>query len=381
MLDRDKYDDIAPYNQKESEEACQRIKEHPEFLYAFAAAMFPETDDDVHEKRKAFVLGALSRLDDVHSYDDFQRMVTCDVFLKTVLDISVPRFSFSGQEALDPDQSYLFISNHRDIILDCALTDYALYLNGLPICEMAIGDNLLSNQFILDLFKLNGAIIVHRDLPVRAKYNETIRFSEYLVDRVMSGKSVWLAQKSGRSKDGLDVTHPSIIKMLHLSKKKDGVGFSQVIRDCRIVPVAVSYEHDPNDISKAREEILTKRNGGHYEKSKHEDMFSMVRGLREYKGGVHIAFGTPLTDRDYMTPDEVATEIDRQIHSCYHLYPTNWYCYDYLNGNRDNSDKYKDFDADRFMLRYEILAPEVKTFILESYANPVRSQLAALARA
>ena len=223
---------------------------------------------------------------------------------------------------------------------------------------------------------VNGAIIVKRDLPFREKYLETLRLSEYFVEKIASGKSIWVAQKSGRSKDGLDVTHPSIVKMLHLAKKREGVGFEEVIKACHIVPVAVSYEYDPNDIAKAREEVLTQANGS-YNKGKVEDVVSMIRGLREFKGRIHISIGDELTG-DWHSPEEVAAEIDRQIHLNYHLMDTNWFCYDQLNGDEANRDKYPDFDGKAFLDRYAVLNDEVRTFILNSYANPVRSRLAQL---
>lgn len=376
MFDRSKFIDIEPYDGAECEAACRRLKEHPEYVYALATGLFPGVGEEVNRQRMGFTGAVLQRLDEVHSYDDFQKKITCDVCLETLLKTSVTGFTYSGQEKLDPERSYLFISNHRDIVLDCALLDLALYRSGLPICEMAIGDNLLANPFIADVFKLNGAIIVKRDLPFREKYLETLRLSEYFVEKIASGKSIWVAQKSGRSKDGLDVTHPSIVKMLHLAKKREGVCFEEVIKACHIVPVAVSYEYDPNDIAKAREEVLTQANGS-YNKGKVEDVVSMIRGLREFKGRIHISIGDELTG-DWHSPEEVAAEIDRQIHLNYHLMDTNWFCYDQLNGDDANRDKYPDFDGKAFLDRYAVLNDEVRTFILNSYANPVRSRLAQL---
>lgn len=378
MFDRNKFLDIEPYfDEKQCNEACARIKAHPEIIYAIATALFPVSDENAYEKRKMFTGAVISRLDEVHSYDDFQKKITIGVFLPTVLSNSADSFTFSGLDKLSADTSYLFVSNHRDIVLDCALLDLALFKSGLPLCEMAIGDNLLANQLIEDIFKLNGAIIVKRDLPFREKYLETIRLSEYFVGKIESGKSIWVAQKSGRSKDGKDVTHPSIIKMLYLDRKREGVSFADVIKTCRIVPVAVSYEYDPNDISKAREEVET-LSKGHYEKKKHEDVFSMIRGLRLWKGNIHISFGPPLTDRAYTSAEEVAAEVDRQIHSLYRLCDTNWFSYDYINGNEDNRDKYEGFDSNAFLSRYSHLNSEVRAFILNSYANPVRSCLEAV---
>lgn len=376
MFDRSKFLDIEPYDSEQAEAACQRIIKDPTYIYALASAVFPGEEAEMQLNRKNFVTKLLATLREVHSYDDFQKKITIGIFLNLMLRVSCTGFTYSGLEKLSPDSSYLFISNHRDIILDCALLDLALYMRELPLCEMAIGDNLLDNQFVEDIFKLNGSIIVRRNLPIREKYLETVRLSEYFVERIASGKSIWVAQKSGRSKDGIDTTHPSIIKMLHLSKKSEGVPFGEVIKNCRIVPVAVSYEYDPNDVSKSREEVLTLKKG-EYEKKKHEDVFSMVRGLRGFKGHIHISCGDLLTG-DYKNAEEVAHEIDRQIHTGYRLFGTNWFSYDYLNGSSENKDKYADFDTEAFLNRYAHLNEEVRTFILTSYANPVRSYLEAV---
>ena len=372
-FDREQYKDIAPYVGKDVDDAIIRLTEHPEFLYAFASALFKGEGPSVDEKRKQFVKYVITLLKDVHSYDDFQHVITSGLFLKSVINNTMESFTVSGVEKIQNDKSYLFISNHRDIVLDCALLDYALFEQKKPLCEMAIGDNLLKSQLILDIFKLNGAIIVKRDLPVREKYIETVRLSEYFYNTIQGGKNIWLAQKSGRSKDGIDVTHPAIIKMLYLGPKKDKLSFTEVIKNCHIVPVAISYEMDPNAINKAREEIKTKEEG-EYNKKPLEDVISMVRGIREYKGRVHLAFGDELTG-DYQTPEEVAAEVDRQIHSNYALWPNNYFSYDYLKGSSENSDKYSGFDSNAFLASISHLSPEVRSFVLNSYANPVRTFL------
>lgn len=373
MFDRTPYEDIAPYDQAGCEAAVGRILQHPEYLQAFANALIQGEGPEVEAQRKGFTDYVSGVLSQVHSYTDFQLKITAGMFIPSIINSSVNEFSSSGAENLSPDESYLFISNHRDIVLDCALLDYALMINKLPICEMAIGDNLLTNQFLEDLFKLNGGIVVKRSLPMREKYKESIRLSEYFVDRIASGKSIWVAQKSGRSKDGIDETHPSIIKMLYLSKKGEGISFADLIKKVHIVPVAVSYEYDPNDINKGREEIAVQKKGS-YSKKPLEDLISMLRGLRKNKGNIHIAFGTPLTG-DFETPDAVAKEIDRQIHTCYRLWPTNCFAYDYLEHTDTFRDSYKDFDGEAFLSKYAHLDEDVRNFVLQSYANPVRMYL------
>ena len=318
-----------------------------------------------------------SALVDVHAYDDFQHKVTAGYFIPAIIDKTTTGFSVSGGEKLDKDKGYLFISNHRDIILDCTLLDYALKAKNLPLCEMAVGDNLMVNQLVEDLFRMNGGIIIKRNLPMREKYLESIRISEYFVETVSEeNKSIWVAQKSGRSKDGKDLTQSAIIKMLYLSKKREGYSFSELMKKCNIVPVAISYQYDPNDINKGREEVTKEHNDGKYEKKKYEDLISMVKGLRCQKGHVHVAIGDPL-EGEYNTPEEVAEAIDNQIHLNYRLFDTNYLSYDVLEGGYRFKEFYSSLDKDEFLSRFVHLSEDVRNFVLNTYANPVRMMLKA----
>ena len=224
---------------------------------------------------------------------------------------------------------------------------------------------------------MNGGIIIKRNLPMREKYLESIRISEYFVETVSEeNKSIWVAQKSGRSKDGKDLTQSAIIKMLYLSKKREGYSFSELMKKCNIVPVAISYQYDPNDINKGREEVTKEHNDGKYEKKKYEDLISMVKGLRCQKGHVHVAIGDPL-EGEYNTPEEVAEAIDNQIHLNYRLFDTNYLSYDVLEGGDRFKEFYSSLDKDEFLSRFVHLSEDVRNFVLNTYANPVRMMLQA----
>ncbi|MBO5769868.1 MAG: 1-acyl-sn-glycerol-3-phosphate acyltransferase [Spirochaetales bacterium] len=370
-MDFEKYNDIAPYRGADIEAAKERLIAKREYLGGFAY-LLAGNDIEVATKVISYIINGIK---EVKTYTDFQRNVTAGVFIPTILQKTTTGFSVSGAENIDPNKGYLFVSNHRDIILDCMLLDYALLLSNKPFCEMAVGDNLMANKFIEDIFRINGGIIVRRELPMREKYKESMKLSEYFVDVVsQENTSIWVAQKSGRSKDGIDNTQPAIIKMLYLSKKGSGVSFSELIKSVNIVPIAISYQYDPNDINKGREETVKAQNDGKYEKKKYEDIISMVRGLRCPKGHIHVAIGKPL-DGEYENADEVAREIDRQIHTNYKLFNTNYIAYDYL----ENTDRFKDFydglNPEDFLAAYNHLSDDVRSFVLNSYANPVRMML------
>lgn len=371
-MDRKKYEDIEPYRGERFEKAKANLMARKEFIGAFAY-MLSGDFSSVEPMVKAIERALL----DVHSYDDFQHKVTAGYFIPAIIDKTTTGFSISGGEKLQKDKGYLFISNHRDIILDCTLLDYALKSMNLPLCEMAVGDNLMVNQMVEDLFRMNGGIIIKRNLPMREKYLESIRISEYFVETVSEeNKSIWVAQKSGRSKDGKDLTQSAIIKMLYLSKKREGYSFSELMKKCNIVPVAISYQYDPNDINKGREEVTKEHNDGKYEKKKYEDLISMVKGLRCQKGNVHVSIGDPL-DGEYNSPEEVAEAIDRQIHLNYHLFDTNYLSYDVLEGGERFKDFYSSLDKDEFLSRFSHLSEDVRSFVLNTYANPVRMMLQA----
>lgn len=372
MKDRyEKYGDITPYFGEEFEEKFKNgFLAQTDKIASFANSFVPEGEDG-----KKILLSYIDSVKDkVHSYSDFQGLLTMGIFSPAVLSNTSDGFTFSGTENIDPEKAYLYISTHRDIVLDCTLIDYALFLAKRPMCQMAFGDNLIANPFIGDLMRLNGGIIVKRNLPMREKYLETIRLSEYFVDTIVEDNySIWVAQKSGRSKDGIDDTHPAIIKMLYLSKKGTGISFSDLINKIRIVPTAVSYQYNPNDINMSREEVKTLKDG-HYDKRKYEDTISMIKGIRGYKGKIHISFGTPI-EGQYDRPEDVAREIDRQIHLNYRLWDTNYFAYDYLEKSTRFKEEYKDFDTQRFLERFNHLSDDVRDYVLNSYANPVREHL------
>lgn len=372
----EQYKDIAPYRGPDVREAIERVLKDKDALLRILSSLGPVETEAERQQVEAYAKYIVSQLETVTSYDEFQERITAGVFLPAIIDKSVDTFSFDGLQQIEDDKAYLFMSNHRDIVLDCALIDLALYKDGKMFCEMAIGDNLLTNQFVTDLFKLNGGVTVKRTLPMREKYLESIRLSAYFVELITEeNKSIWVAQKSGRAKDGIDVTTPAIIKMLHLSQKKKGVTFSQAVNSCRIVPVAVSYEYDPCDMIKAGEEV-TRLAKGEQAKKRYEDLISISHGLKGYKGNIHIAFGTPL-EGEWENSDQVAQEIDRQIHTLYKLWPTNLFAYDYLHNSTQFQDSYRDFDSEAFLYRFKGTREEVRQFALNTYANPVASYLAA----
>lgn len=367
---------IAPYDEQQVQEAIKRLLDYPQFLNNLADCLYKGNRFSTARLSSFLKKRLPDALSQVRSYDDFQKQIVCRYFLPSIEQNSIDRFSFSGLDGLDPDEHYTFISNHRDIVLDCALLDYALFFGGFSnLCEMCLGNNLMVNQFSKDMFKLNGGITVMRNLPTHEMLEASRILSEYMRYALQQkGKNIWIAQKSGRSKDGIDDTSTAVLKMIYLDYRKNQIPFNEAVRQMHIVPIAISYQYDPCDITKGREVIKKLRNEGVYSKSRYEDVLNLLRGLRKWKGNVHITAGKVL-DGDYAAPSDAAREIDRQIHLNYRLWDTNYFCYDWVNNSEDFVSEYDDFKERAFFHRYEGIDKDVVNFILQSYANPVASMV------
>lgn len=378
----DDFKDIAPFEGKDFDDAVSRLIQYPQLLNNFTDII--SRHSRIVNKWKSFHAKKLlsHMLTQVHNYTEFQEFIVCDIFLEMIESSSIENFTFDGIEQLGvEDKPHIYISNHRDIVLDTALLDLALYRSSnRKKCEMVIGDNLLVNQFATDLFKTTGAITVKRSLTSTQDLRvETLRLSRYIKHCIHGkGVSIWIAQKSGRSKDGIDNTSSAILKMLYLAYREDGMSFQDFIRCTSIVPVAISYQYDPCDISKSEEQIRKLKAEGVYDvykKKKYADVLDLVRGLRMNKGNVHIQVGQSLDPETVTDAKSAVREIDRQIHLNYRLWDTNYFAYDFINGTDTFSDKYEDMNTKGFVKHYKHLKPEVKKLVFQSYANPVISRL------
>jgi len=265
--------------------------------------------------------------------------------------------------------------------MDPAFTNYALHRQGRDTVRIAIGDNLLTKPWVSDLMRLNKSFIVKRSVSgPRELLAASKTLSQFIQHSLHEDRSpIWIAQREGRAKDGVDRTEPVIIKMLGMSRDKQTQEFGAHIQSLRIVPVAISYELDPCDALKANE-LYMKSAHGHYQKGEQEDVASIARGIAGDKGRVHVSFGTPLSG-DFDTPDQVAAEVDRQIIGAYCLHPTNLYAYRRLYG-RDApvpAELYLeegDCSEGDFAARIDALPEQHRPYALGIYANAVASKLA-----
>lgn len=251
----------------------------------------------------------MSLADGLKSIDHFQETISKPL-VKKILETTAAEVTFEFPENFDPVGA-LFISNHRDIVLDPALINLSLAERGAPTTEIGIGSNLLGLSWVRDVVRLNKSFVVPRGGGPREQLKASADVAAYVRKVVLEEqRSVWLAQREGRAKDGNDLTSPALIRML-----LDGGG-RETWDSLRVHAVSLSYEWDPCDAMKVRE-LLFRQQDGTYAKSEGEDERSMRQGLLGWKGRIHIAFSSPVAWEEGEERDHVrmAAAMDRHIHS------------------------------------------------------------------
>lgn len=322
VSEQDLFADIRPYNDNEVAPAINRLIADKEFIQAILHYRFPHMPGVIGSVAAPLLRFILKRkLAKLKSVQDVQRQVA--TFMDKMIETTSNEITFSGLELLDPKQSYLFLSNHRDIAMDPALVNWCLHQKGFNTVRIAIGDNLLRKPCATELMKLNKSFIVKRGAKgPREMLKNFSQLSAYIKHSLDENHSVWIAQKEGRAKDGNDVTDPAILKMFYMQGKKQGEDFATYMAKLNIVPVCLSYEYDPCDTDKIKE-LWQKKTVGHYQKSEFEDIDTIIKGIVGFKGRIHVAFSAPVTQIP-AEPDDFAKLIDQQIWQNYKLFPINY---------------------------------------------------------
>ena len=294
--------------------------------------------------------------------------------------------SASQVESVDPKRAAVFISNHRDIVLDSAVMNLILFRSGRRFANAGIGDNLLMNDAVQILFNMMKCFVIKRSLPGKKQVQFLRNLSDFIAfSTIEKNESIWIAQASGRAKDGDDRTNPAVLKMLSMSKRTEAV---ERLQELNIHTTTCSYEWDPCDVFKVRE-LLTRNLGRPYQKQPNEDMISIHAGICESKGRVHVTFNRlsnntveacrDLCDREFYAT--LAGNIDAMIHRDYCLWPSNYIAADLLEESDRHSDSYTSDEKGFFLERMNKrlsgayrepdLAAEAKKIYLTMYANPV----------
>lgn len=366
------FDDIRPYYEEEIPAAMQRIATSDVFPL-LASFVYPgESIEKIRERVCAFTTTK-------EFQHDTMRRVNEQVIARSTTGATI-----SGLDRLDPDKNYLFVSNHRDIMLDASLLQYFFVINSFETTEITFGANLMMNPVVIDVGKSNKMFRVERPGgDLKEFYRKSLHLSEYIRYTIKEKKqSVWIAQRNGRTKNGIDATDQGIIKMFCMSEPHNKI---KALADLHIAPVAISYEWEPCDILKALE--LYESQYTRYTKKPGEDLNSILTGIMQQKGRVHIELCQPIsvaelsafenqTNNEYHK--SVAKLIDRRINTNYRLYPNNYIAHDLLYGNTKYRDMYTDEQYETFQKRLSKLdkydtcdIDRLKEIFVGIYSNPV----------
>ena len=373
MVDLSEFESISPYTDAEAAEALSKLAEYP-LLARVSQQFFPEESPD-------FLKNILKS---IKTIDEFQVLVM-QKFVRWVLEHTAHNFSYDGIANIDPDKKFLALSNHRDIILDPAITQLVLYNNGFPMTEIAVGDNLITNKTIEYLIRSNRMIKVVRGITARELYLSSQLLSKYIRLNITEQRSsIWLAQRQGRTKNGYDITEQGLLKMLDMSGTKD---FQQNYEELNIIPMSISYEIEPCDILKARELVISRKHK--YVKAEGEDLNSIMVGIMSQKGNIHLNIGKPLTSEEIADAalcdkndryQKIRHAVDLRVIEGYKLWKNNYIAYDIANHSFRYSDMYDQADVEKFVSYMEhqldtvepgINREDLRRIFLDIYANPV----------
>ena len=317
----DQFDSIRPYNDDEVATVLQRLLADVDFLSIITQYRFPNASRYLGWLLRPIIAWKIRKeLGPVNSVLALQQRIAS--YVERSITQATDGISFSGIEHLHNGEPHLFLANHRDIVMDPAFVNYALFQAKHTTPRIAIGDNLLQRSFVSDLMRINKSFIVHRSLSNRREKLAAFQLlSAYINHSILNDhESIWIAQAEGRAKDGDDRTESAILKMFHLSRKDED--FLAVINSLRLTPVAISYEYDPCDIAKARE-LYIRATTGEYKKQVGEDDASIAQGITGYKGRVHIHF-CPIISSGFADAKQLAHLIDQQIWRDYRLFPVHY---------------------------------------------------------
>ena len=366
-----KYDHIRPYHDNEVNQALKAIGSHP-MVKSMLKFIYPQASEEYIQEQ----------LDNCNSIRDFQTNVITRG-IQNVLSRSSHGLTTSGFDKLEKNTAYFYISNHRDILLDTCLINISLFNNDLVMTASAIGDNLVKKSFLMELARLNRNFLVQRGLSPREMLKSSKLMSEYMAKKILvDNRSIWIAHREGRTKDGNDITQQGVLKMMGLGKGSDSV--FDYFKKIKIVPISISYEFDPTDMYKMPE-LMAKHYEEEYIKSTNEDFNSILKGLTGQKKRIHISAGEVLdveldeiansgepANKQYQ---QLATVIDDKIQNNYKLWPTNYVAYDMLHDTDKYKLEYSDKEKRQFERRVErrIDAADAVAFqnFLAMYANPV----------
>ena len=327
----DEFDDIRPYCDEELSGKLAELVKDPTLIRTICSFTIPR----IYRLFPAGVQWLWHRILS-NRYRNIRHIKDLQDLLRKYVAFCIRRTSLglttSGLEHLPSDRPCLFISNHRDIVMDSALVVFTLGPRDVPSMQIAIGDNLFQSGWEKELMRLNrGFMVVRNASSKRAQYDALVTTSRYIRHTLEQGESVWISQRQGRSKDGVDKTDPALIKMFLLAYREESPELAYWLERVNVVPVSVSYEIDPCAPLKAME-LYTREVTGTYEKDQREDFRSIVQGIKGFKGRVHLAFSDAIKPAEIkqngdptakvVDADEFASRVDTSITAGLRTFPT-----------------------------------------------------------
>ena len=369
----DPFKNIRPYTDAEVGQVLKSLTSNESVIKALMGLQFPGMASKIPFIKFFVKQKLISTVKNIHTIDDYQNVFKS--LMKNVVQQTILTFSVNGIETLNQKDSHLFISNHRDISLDAALLALNLYQSGFKTFNIAVGNNLMEETWASDLFRLNKSFIIQRSGGTKKEiYSGLMLASKFIHKSIFNDNdSVWIAQKQGRAKDGIDETDPALLKMIHLTERKSQ-SISNYFNSLKVVPVSISYEFDPNDFLKAKE-LHSSASNREYIKEKDEDLKSIADGITGFKGNVNINLSKPMRFEDEDDYHSISNKITDSIVSMYELHATNYAACNILGINISEQGKYtsKEIKQAQKMLEDRLTGLEkgVRSKLLEQYANPV----------
>jgi len=368
------FENIRSCNDQEINPILRKITSEPIF-HNVLNYFFPDRPNDE----------IISELNKITSTKEYQEKFIIKVIQSAIKQTS-DGLSFSGFEHIDPDKAYLFIANHRDITLDSAILQLLLFEHHHQIPEVSFGSNLLMSELINNAFRVNRTFVVMREGSNREMLNYSKQLSAYIRHSITQrNTSLWIAQRNGRTKDGNDKTEPGLLKMFNMSGSKS---FSENFTELNIVPVSISYEYEPCDLMKVKELLASKNS--EYKKSLDEDLHSVIKGITQQKGRIHLSIGEPVYNilneiEDSTNNNKFAKlreVIDKQIAGSYKLWKTNYIAFDLLNNDNKYIEFYSPEEKKAFKEYISKKLSDIKNdkkdiekLFLNLYANPVVNKI------
>lgn len=365
------FDDMRPYTDAEVPAAIQRIADSSYFS-PIISYLFPNENIDQYR-------------------DNFRRIKTIDEFQGQVMDKAIHAIvnqtsqglTTEGFEQLSNNQKGMFISNHRDILLDAAILQIVLREHHLDTSEITFGNNLMKGDVVIDIGKLNKMFRIVRGGNIRDFYKNSMEVSAYMRYAIgVKKQSTWIAQRNGRTKNGDDKTEMAVLKMFTISSNKD---FVDNLKELNITPLVISYEYEPCDFLKTQELFVSKYQK--YEKAPDEDLISILHGITQPKGKIHLVVTNPITTDELLFCNQfeknerfhkLAQIIDNRVYANYKLWKTNYMAHDilyqsykyqtyYTSEDIKDFTKYMEDGLNELVGDYD----ELREIFLAIYANPV----------